>query len=94
MVTSADCMRNPLTYGTTITNMSDMLKRFYEQLEIEQENVRELEKECETLSYETAKNLAEYITANALLKEREDVLNATRERVTNIQNDIDSLLDA
>ena len=50
--------------------MNDMLKRFYEQLEIEQENVRELESECEALNKEKAEMIAEYTVFSALVRER------------------------
>ena len=84
-------MRNTLTYGTTITNMSDMLRRLYEELAIAQERVRKLESECEALNERKAGIVAEYAIASALLSEKEETLKAAHTETANIQRDIDSV---
>ena len=84
--------RNILTGVIIIVTMSDDLRRLYEQLEIEQDTIRELEKECDMLNDEKRWRLAEFIATNFLVKEREEVLEASRERATKIRKNIDSLL--
>lgn len=44
--------RSILTSVIIIVTMSDELRRLYEQLEIEQDTIRELEKECDMLNDE------------------------------------------
>lgn len=72
--------------------MSDDLRRLYELLEIAQEKVRELEAECDELNDEKRWRLAEFIATSILVKEREEVLEATRDEITNIRENIDALL--
>ena len=76
---------------TIIVIMSDDLRRLYELLEIAQEKVRELEAECDELNDEKRWRLAEFIATSILVKERE-VLEATRNEITNIRENIDALL--
>lgn len=71
--------------------MDDELQRLYEQLEIEQEKVRELEAECDELNDERRWRLAEFIATNFLVKEKEELLKVTRE-VESIRNNIKALL--
>lgn len=72
--------------------MDDELQRLYEQLEIEQEKVRELEAECDELNDERRWRLAEFIATNFLVKEKEELLKVTREEVESIRNNIKALL--
>ena len=72
--------------------MDNELQRLYEQLEIEQEKIRELEAECDELNDERRWRLAEFIATNFLVKEKKELLKITREEVESIRNNIEALL--
>ena len=70
-----------------------MLERFREQFKVEQDNIHELERKCDELRDEKTEYLGGFFAADILLREKEEILKSARERISNIQNNINSLLD-
>ena len=77
-------MCNTLTYVLIIIIMSDMLKRFYEQLDITMGEIRRAEDRREMLKHNLTKTAADIIDVGYKI----DIM---QEEASRIRNDIDTL---
>ncbi|MYC72906.1 MAG: hypothetical protein F4X17_19575 [Gemmatimonadetes bacterium] len=69
-----------------------MVEELFEQLRSAQEEVRNLEAECEELEDVKAEKFGEFIAADFILREKGEELKSARKLVINIKENIDSLL--
>ncbi len=69
-----------------------MVEELFEQLRSAQEEVHNLEAECEELEDVKAGKFGEFIAADFILREKGEELKSARKLVINIKDNIDSLL--